>query len=433
MEKKKVHFMGLGGAGISAVASFAKADDFEISGCDIDNSSPFLKSLIANGVPFFSTHDGAHVKNIDYLVVSPAIESLDPNNPEVAAAKEVNIPVLIGEEFLAKFIIGNKKLIAVSGTHGKSTTTAMIGKILEDAGFDPSVLVGAIVTDWGENFRIGNGEYFVIEADEYQKKFLLYHPYISVVTAIEMDHPEYFRDLAEIENAFRDFAARTQNGGQIVFGAKVPIAIENSKILGRDFSVENLNLKLLGGFNLENAALAAEVARLLGIENTKIKNSLENFSGIARRFELKGEVNGIKVFDDYAHHPTAIEATVNATLKKFPNNRIWLIYQPHMFSRTKKLFDQFVKVFKSLQVEETILVDIYAARQENKENISSLDIVNAVDSPKVNYIGDFAKTVEYVSSKVKPNDIVIVMGAGDIYKMSEMILEKLNGKNGQIS
>lgn len=429
MEKKKVHFMGLGGAGISAVANFAKAGGFEISGCDIDSSSPFLKSLISNSVTFFSNHDSKHVKDIDYLLVSPAIESLDPNNIEIAAAKAANVPVLIGEEFLAKFLIGDKKLIAVSGTHGKSTTTAMIGKILEDSQLDPSVLVGAIVTNWGRNFRVGNGEYFVIEADEYQKKFLLYKPFISVVIAIEMDHPEYFKDLADVENAFRDFAANTQNGGQIVLGAKVPLEVENAKVLGRDFQVDKLNLKLLGDFNLENAAIAAEVARLLGIDETTIKSSLENFSGIARRFELKGEPNGIKVYDDYAHHPTAIEATVTAAIKKYPGQKIYLVYQPHMFSRTKKLFDQFVNVFKNLNVEEIILVDIYAARQENIENISSSDIVKAVNSPKVNYIGDFGETVDYLLKKLAPNDIVIVMGAGDIYKMSEMILEKLNGKN----
>lgn len=428
MEKKKVHFMGLGGAGLSAVAAFAKANGYEISGCDIDDTSPFLKSLRENKVQFFSEHNKSHLQDINYLVVSPAIESLDVNNSELIAAKETNIPVLIGEEFLAKYILGNKKVIAISGTHGKSTTTAMIGKILEDADLDPSVLVGAIVKDWGTNFRLGQGEYFVIEADEYQKKFLLYSPYISVVTTIEMDHPEYFKDLAEIENAFKDFIARTQSGGQVVLGQFVPIEMSSAKVLGRDFQIERFNLKLIGDFNLENAALAAEVGRLLGVDETKIKSSLEKFSGIARRFELKGEEKGIKVFDDYGHHPTAIKATINAAKNYFPNEKIWLVYQPHMFSRTKYLFNKFVEVFKNLPIHESVLVDIYAARQENLENVSSSDIVAACDTNKVKYIGDFDKTADYLTENLNYGNIVIVMGAGDVYKLSPLLLEKLRNK-----
>lgn len=429
METKKVHFMGLGGAGISAVANFAKAAGFEISGCDIDSSSPFLKNLLEEKVPFVSEHKTAHIENIDYLVVSPAIESLDPHNPEVLAARQNNIPVLIGEEFLAKYLIGDKKVIAVSGTHGKSTTTAMIGKILEDSGLDPLVLVGALVTDWGKNFRLGNGKYFVIEADEYQKKFLLYQPYITVITAIEMDHPEYFKDLTEVENAFKDFIAKTKEDGKIIFGKNIPFENSQALILGKDFQIENYSLKLLGDFNLENAALAAETVRNLNVDEKTIKASLENFLGIARRFEFKGEARGVKVYDDYGHHPTAIKATVEAARKKFPNQKIWLVYQPHMFSRTKKLFEEFVSVFKNLGIEGVVLVDIYAARQKNMENISSADIISKVNLPNVSYIGDFEKAVGFMTEKLTSKSLVIVMGAGDIYKLSGMLLEKLNAKN----
>lgn len=426
MEKRKVHFMGLGGAGISAVAAFAQKAGFEISGCDIDESSPFLKNLRDNQVTFSLGHDKDHVQNTDMLVISPAIESLDPDNLELFEAKKANIPVLIGEEFLAKYLIGDKKVIAVSGTHGKSTTTAMIGKILTDAGLDPSVLVGAIVKDWGTNFRIGQGNYFVLEADEYQKKFLLYSPFISVVTALEMDHPEYFKDIEDVFEAFKSFVAKTNPEGRVVLGRAARLETPNAKVLGKHFKIETLDLKLIGEFNLENASLAFEVGKILRIDDKLIKNSLENFSGIARRFDFKGEVNKIKVFDDYGHHPTAIKATIKAAKEKFPNSRVYLVYQPHMFTRTKMLFDEFVNVFKNLGIEKTILVDIYAARQENKENISSLDIVKAVDQENVVYFGDFETAVKNLTENLMQEDVVIVMGAGDIYKLSDQLLIKLH-------
>ena len=221
MEPKKIHFMGMGGAGVSAVAAFAKNAGYGISGCDIDQTSQFLFPLRKENVALYPNHDPRHLENIDILVVSPAIESLDQNNPEVVEAKQKGIPVIIGEKFLADTILKDKKVIAVAGVHGKSTTTAMVGKILEDASLDPSVLVGAIVADWGRNYRLGKGEYFVLEADEYQEKFLLYHPYLSVVTALEMDHPEFFKNQGQIQEAFQKFVNNTTKDGAVVVGEGV--------------------------------------------------------------------------------------------------------------------------------------------------------------------------------------------------------------------
>lgn len=429
-KEKRAHFMGLGGAGISAVAAFAKNQGFEISGCDLDPNSQFLKPLLKNKVSYFSEHNANHLEGIDILVVSPAIESLDPNNQELLSAKKMDIPIFIGEEFLAKFLIENKKVIAVSGTHGKSTTTAMIGKILEDAGLDPSVLVGAIVKDWGTNFRLGNGDYFVIEADEYREKFLLYRPYISIVTSVEMDHPEYFENLGAIKTAFKKFIASTKEDGFAVFGKNVT-GDTKAKVIkfGRDFKLQKFKLKLIGEFNQVNATLALEVAKLIEIDKAKAIKALEQFSGISRRFEFFGEEKGIKIFDDYGHHPTAILATSQAARDKFPNQKIWLVYQPHMFSRTKYLFNDFVNVFKNLPVEEIILVDIFAARQENNEKISSRDIVLGVKKDNVRYIRDFEKTSDYLTANLNSSDIVIVMGAGDIYKLSKILLAKLARKS----
>ncbi|HSX57827.1 MAG TPA: cyanophycin synthetase [Candidatus Saccharimonadales bacterium] len=430
MENRRLHFMGIGGAGLSAVAELAKEAGYEISGCDLDKNSQFLKGLLKEKLNFEEGHDPSHLENIDELILSPAIESLDPKNPELLFAKEKNIPVSIGEEFLAKKLIGEKKLIAVSGTHGKSTTTAMVAKILEEAGLDPTVLVGAIVSDWGRNYRIGKGDYFVLEADEYQDKILLYSPYLSVITAIEMDHPEYFSSLDQLKESFEQFA--NSSSDYVVLGENIQLKLNDEKVkvlkLGQDFQIEKFDLKLIGEFNQTNASLAFEVAKCLGIDEEVAKKALEKFTGVGRRFEFHGEEKEVKVFDDYGHHPTAIKATAEAAREKFPDSKIWLIYQPHMFSRTKYLFDSFVEVFKEIPVDEIVLVDIFAARQENTENISSQHIVNEVKKSNTHYIGSLENTAYYLAKNVAVGDIVIVMGAGDIYKLSGMLLEKLKNK-----
>ncbi len=427
METKRVHFMGIGGAGVSAVAALAKAQGFQVSGCDLDQDSQFLKSLVREGLEFDSGHDKAHIKNADSLVISPAIESLDPDNAELSEARNKGIPVFLGEEFLAKFLLANKKVIAVSGTHGKSTTTAMIAKILEEAGMDPSVLVGAIVTDWKKNYRIGKGEFFVLEADEYKDKFLLYKPYISVITAVEMDHPEYFTSLEQIRQSFQKFVENTSFASVLGKGVELETEEPSIKILhfGKDYKSEKLNLKLIGDFNQINASLALEVARLIGVDEGLAKTGLEKFSGVGRRFEFRGEEKNIKVFDDYGHHPSAIEATVIAAREKFPDSRLWLVYQPHMYTRTKYLFDSFVETFKKIPVDQLVLVDIFAAREENKDNISSQHLVAEVGKSNAHYIGDFEKTAYYLAKNLAANDVVIMMGAGDIYKLSGLLLTKL--------
>lgn len=420
---KKIHFMGIGGAGVSAVASFARAAGYEISGCDLDQNSQFLNPLVKDNVKLYPEHNSSHLQDIDILVVSPAIESLDSNNEELLTAKAKNLPVMIGEEFLAKYLLTGKKVIAITGTHGKSTTTAMVGKILEEAGLDPNVLVGAIVLDWGKNFRIGQGEYFVIEADEYKEKFLLYHPFVSVVTAIEMDHPEYFADKEAVREAFQKFVSQTNRDGFAILGQEVDLSVveANKKVAeNREFE-----LQLIGKLNQVNASVAATTAEVVGISEEQIRAALKKFNGISRRFEFKGEEKGIKVFDDYGHHPTAIKATMEAVKEKFPINRIWLVYQPHMFTRTKYLFNEFVETFKTLDVREVILVDIFAARQENNENISSLDIVKAANKDNIKYVGNFEETADYLANNITSGDVVFVMGAGDIYKLSGKLLEKL--------
>lgn len=423
---KKIHFMGVGGAGISAVCLLSNQAGYEVSGCDLDQDSPFLKQLANKKIDLSFTHQSGHINDIDALVISPAIESLDPDNAELSEARQKNIPVFIGEEFLAKFLLAGKKLIAVSGTHGKSTTTAMIGSIFQQAGLDPTVLVGALVNDWGANVRFGKGDYFILEADEYKEKFLLYQPFIAVITAIEMDHPEYFKNEKEVTEAFKKFALQVERGGSLVLGKNVNLTVDH--INKFNFEQKNFELNLLGNFNKENAATAFQVAKIVGIAETTVQKALSKFTGVARRFDFKGEQAGVKIFDDYGHHPSAIEKTITAAKEKFPTGRLWLIYQPHMFTRTAYLFDQFVASFKNSTADFIILVDIYAARQENKENISSLDLAKAVSKETVKYIGDFENTAFYIVKHAVAGDVVVVMGAGDIYKLSDLILRKLKNR-----
>ncbi len=427
MENRALHFMGIGGAGISAVAAFAKNSGYTVSGCDIDKNSPYLPELEKLGIKINIGHSHEHLFGIEQLVVTPAIGNLDPDNQELVSAKERNITISIGEEFLAKNILGNKKVIAVTGTHGKSTTTAMVGWMLEKAGLDPNVLVGAVVTDWKTNYRLGRGDYFVLEADEYLEKFLLYTPQIAVVTAVEMDHPEYFADINAVKEAFQKFAQKVRSNGYLVLGKGVNLVNPSAhkvNLVRQDFQ-----LRLIGDFNQDNASLAAQVGKLVGVGDSVIKSALESFNGIARRFEFKGEAGGIKVFEDYAHHPTAIKVTTQAAREKFPNSQIWLIYQPHLFSRTKYLLNEFVEVFKSLPANTIILVDIFAARETGVEDISSQDIVAAVKKDNVKYIGGLEQTADYIEQNAHEGDIVIVMGAGDVYKLSDMLLDKLRNKS----
>ncbi|HEY4694964.1 MAG TPA: Mur ligase domain-containing protein [Candidatus Nanoarchaeia archaeon] len=425
-KSRELHFMGIGGAGISAVAAFAHHAGYEVSGCDIDSNSSFLKELVKLGIRIEKSHDLEHINDTETLVVSPAIESLDPNNIELITAKEKKIPIFTGEEFLAQKLVGDKKVIAVTGTHGKSTTTAMVGWVLEKTGLDPSVLVGAVVNDWGTNYRIGKGNYFVIEADEYQEKFLLYQPDVAVVTAVEMDHPEYFKDEEAVKRAFRKFTLSVKENGYLVLGPNVQL--DNPKAHKIEFSKRQFNLRLIGDFNQDNASLAWQVGKILGISEKTITQALESFNGVGRRFEFKGEEGGIKVFEDYAHHPTAVKVTTEAIRQKFPDNPIWIVYQPHMFSRTKYLLNEFVEVFKNLPVEHAVLIDIFAARQENLEKISSKDIVDRVRKENVKYIGEMEQAAYYLARHAQVGDIVIVMGAGDIYKLSSLFLEKLRNK-----
>lgn len=434
MRKLKVHFLGIAGSGQSAIAQLAASEGFEISGCDslVDNefTKNFDKKILHLG------HSGDHLKDVDILSVTPAIFSADPQNPELKAAEKKNIPILTWQEFMGKYLQKDKFVIAVCGTHGKSTTTAMIGRLLEDAGLDPTVELGALVQRWEANFRIGKSRpvlsgtegYFVCEADEFNENYLNYHPDITVVTNIEMDHPETFSNLAAVEKSFEKFLGQTKQ--TIVANLEdnnvahvLKDVMKKSKVSAVDYSKNKLNLDMLvpGKHNQLNALAAFQVGVLLGIDPYIIKFSLENFTGIGRRFELLGNINGALTLSDFAHHPTEIRATIEAAKERYKGKKIWVIFQPHMYSRTKALFKEFVQTFKNLPVQKVVLLDIYKAREDPIEGVRSEKIVEEVNKKTVIYSKE--EDLKKILKEVSKDNVIFFIGAGPIDQLAASLVE----------
>lgn len=424
---KHVHFMGVAGSGASAVAAIAQAQGFKVTGCDKNiNQEEFTKPFKKNQL--LSGHSASHLGGGSMiLAVTPAIFSLDPDNDELREARKLGIEILTWQEFLGKYLLKDKFVIAVCGTHGKSTTTAMIGLLLEDAGLDPTVELGAIVPKWGSNFRVGKSKYFVVEADEYNDNFLHYHPDIAVVTNIEMDHPEFFKDLNHYKESFYQFLKQSKSA--IVANLLDPTVNnisqldDRSKVKYLDYSKNSFNfpLKVLGQHNKLNAQAVMQVGLLLGINAETIQKSLQSYTGIGRRFEYLGKFKGADVYSDFGHHPTEIKVTVEAARQKFPDQKMWLIFEPHMFSRTKYLFDDFVKVFKSLPSDQTIILDIYPSREVDTGKVKSWQIVQSVKKTNVRYNSP-EEIKETLSREVEKGDVLIFMGAGDIDKLAKKLV-----------
>ena len=403
----KVHFLGIGGSGTSAAVAIAQAQGYEITGCDLEPINEF--TTVFKSEQLLKGHSPDHLENVDILAITPAITSLDQNNPELVEAKKLGIPVITWQQFLGKYLTQDKFVIAVAGTHGKTTTTAMIAKLLEDANLDPTVLLGAITPRWGRNYRIqrqstnGRG-YFVVEADEFNDNFLHLTPDISVITNIEMDHPEYFKDFAAVKKSFAKFKKQS----------KKVIDKPNSKLI-------NFALQVPGDFNILNASLAYQVGQMLGIDPMTIQKSLSGYTGVGRRFELIGIYHGAQIYSDFGHHPTEIRETMIAARQKFPNQRIILIYEPHMFSRTKALLEDFVKVFKQIPVDKIIITDIYPSREVDTGLVSSQDLVDAIHLDSAVYHTK-DQLLPMLKDHVQKDDILFFMGAGDIDKYAKELL-----------
>jgi UDP-N-acetylmuramate--alanine ligase len=423
---KHIHFMGIAGSGASAAASIARAYGFKVSGCDKNPSGEFIEEL--NGIPIQSGHSASHLQDVDILAITPAITSLEPDNEELKEARDRKIKTITWQEFIGRKLTKEKYVIAVCGTHGKTTTTAMIAQILEDAGLDPTVVLGAINPEWKKNFRVGETKYFIVEADEFNDNFQFFTPEISVVTNIEYDHPEYFKDFTSYKRSFQNFLYNSKS--QIIANLQDPGVEETvggsysnsffKPVIDYSQVIVEFPLKVIGEHNRLNATAAYMAAKSVGINPKIIKESLENFTGIGRRMEYIGTFKGAKVYSDFGHHPTEIKITIKAFREQFKDKRIILIYQPHMFSRTKALFDDFVKVFKALPVDLSIIADIYPSREVDTGLIKSWQLVESIK--KVNVIYQSPEELkETIHKEIKAEDVVIFMGAGDIDSLARKL------------
>ncbi len=428
---KHLHFIGIEGSGASAVAALAKEKGFFVSGCDRNLTGEY--SSLFDPESIFVSHSIEHLKDIDTLIISPAIQIADPNNAELKAAQEMKIEILTWQQFLGKYLALDKFVIAVCGTHGKSTTTAMIAKVLEDANMDPTVILGAKVREWGRNYRLGASDYLVVEADEYNNNFMAYRPDLTVVNNIDEDHMEFFKDFGHIEQSFEDFLVKTKetivaNLLDSHVAEVVKWVMKKSGVEVLDFSKvqAEFNLLIPGEFNISNAKAAFQVGLLMGIEPLKVLDSLNNFLGIGRRFEEIGQKNNQMFYSDFAHHPREVFVTLEAARQKFPTQKIALIFQPHLYSRTKILFKDFVDVFKKAPVDQILITDIFASRENDPGDISSRMLVENINMGTVDYIPTVEEAlIQMRSDKIglDQNMVVIVMGAGDIDSITRKYLK----------
>lgn len=421
---KQIHFIGIGGIGVSAIAKMMLLQGKKVSGSDLSESE-ITHELAEAGAVISIGHRAENLpKNTDLLVYTVIIPE---SNPELSLAKERGIKMLSYPEVLG-LISSHKKTIAVSGTHGKTTTTAMIAKVFLDAGKDPTVVVGSKLLEQKSNFVAGKGEYFIVEACEYKRSFLNINPTIAVITNIDNDHLDYYKDFKDIQSAFREFSLKVPSSGAVICDAKnerlAPVIkdLKCRAIDYMDFYDKNIELGVSGDHNRKNAAVALAVANVVGLDIEKAKISLKDFRGTWRRFEYKGVMkNGALVYDDYAHHPTEIKATISGAREKFPDKKLTVIFQPHLYSRTKLLFDDFVSALS--MADKIVVTDIYAAREPNDKSITGKILADAVKIINKNtlYISDFNEIASYLNKNSDNNDVLITMGAGDVYKIGEKL------------
>ena len=396
----KVHFMGISGSGMSVVAEIAKSQGYEVTGCDLKTDG----------------HDPAHLKDIDILAVTPAVFFQSAQHPELLEGQKKGI-AMTWQEFMGKYLHKNKFVICIAGTHGKSTTTAMTGKVLTEAGLDPTVELGA------SGHRIGYGKYFVSEADEYYGNFLNYEPDIIILNNIELDHPEYFGSLEKVLEMFQKFVDRLKVGGTIIYNNDSPLIHrlnlpQNSIHYSASEFPQNLNLKVPGDHNKANAMGVIKLAGLLKIPYEK---SLGEFSGIDRRLQELGTVNGVTVIDDYANHPTAFGANIKAVKEKYPGREIWAVIEPHTFSRLRAVLPDLASALK--EADHVIISKIFASRETDPGDFTGADIAATI--PSALYIPEFKDIIEHLSLNTKHSSVVLVMGSGKSNELAREILANL--------
>ena len=451
---KKIHCLGIGGIGLSAVAEILNDRGFIVSGTDI-NPSKVTDHLQSAGIKIYTSHEPENVDDVDAIVYSAAVSE---ENPEVIRARELGLPLFSRAQVLGMIMDDYENSIAICGTHGKTTVTSMTSLILRNADFKPTILVGGELPQIHGNVEIGGTGYLVTEACEYMDSFLELRPSIGVILNIDSDHLDYFKDMDHIVKSFSTFVERIPEDGLVIaFGDNpfvrsilkdYPHKITYGYSEGNDFYAENMKfdengnptfdicrkgqkitsieLSVPGEHNVLNALAAFVTTSYLGADAEVIARTLKEYTGTGRRFDFNGTTDkGVKIIDDYAHHPTEIKATLSAA-KNVKHKKLWLIFQPHTYTRTKALFDEFVDAFDGTDV--LVLTDIYAAREKDIYNISSYKLMNAIKSKypdkDVYYVKDFEDIVKYIEKFATEDDIVMTMGAGDVYKVGDMLLHK---------
>lgn len=421
----RVHFIGIGGIGMSGLARLFLHEKKEVSGSDA-KETPLTQALAAEGVTVVYQQIAENINpDIDLVVYT---EAMPHDHPELVAAREYGIKTV--NYFEALGMVANEYyLIAVSGTHGKTTTTAMLIDIFEEASFDPTAIVGSLRSKTKSNYRAGKSKYFIVEACEYRRDFLTLRPDVLVITNIEHEHVDYYPDLASVQAAFREFALKVPDTGAIITNPKDPnIApvLEGVSATLIDYRTEldlSLKLHMPGLHNRLNAAAAKAASKFVGIEEGVTTQALENFAGTARRFEYKGECNGAPVYDDYAHHPTEIAASIAGARELYPHRKLIVAFQPHTYSRTQELFNDFVSVLS--KADHVVLVPVYAARMEEGFTKTSQDIAEALIQRGVH--SEHFITLEAAAlalqERASKEDVILVMGAGDITKVAQILTD----------
>ncbi len=451
---QRIHFVGIAGAALSGLAQICLAAGAKVSGSDLA-SSPATERLQQAGATIYAGHAAKQVAGATLVVISSAVPQ---DNVEVTAARARGVPVLKRHEFVGQ-LMQDRHGVGVAGTHGKTTTTSMIALILEDAALDPTLLVGGEMRDLGVSAKRGSGPHFVVEADEYDRAFLHMPCEVAVITNIEADHPDIYPTLADMVDAYRQFVRLVPLGGTIIANWDDPqvralvksLRSKSSPIVvtygvahsgqwwaselaanergGWDFTVWRLgrnlgrfSLGVPGLHNVSNALAALAATERLGVGIERARATLARFQGAARRFEVKGQRGGVTVVDDYAHHPSEIRATLAAARQRFPSHKVWAVFQPHTYTRTAALMDEFARAFRD--ADHVLVTDIFAARETNTLGVNSQDLAKRMSHPDARYVGDLTAAANALAAEVRGDDVVLTLGAGDVYRVGDLLLSK---------
>jgi UDP-N-acetylmuramate--alanine ligase len=446
---KRLHFVGIGGAGMSGLARIALSHGITVTGSDAKDST-VLSALAALGAEVHSAHQAEQVDGANFVVFSTAINS---TNVELIRARELNLPILTRAQALAT-LMSDSRSVAVAGTHGKTTTSSMLTVALQACGLDPSFAIGGTLTSSGSNAHRGTGDLFIAEADESDGSFIEYHPYAAIVTNVEHDHVDFFATAADVTKAFSEFADSISRDGFLVYCADDAgsslLASQVSEIktvsygttVGSDLFIDSVNLLPMGStsraiwrgrtigtmslqvpglHNVLNAGAALAMALALGASATEALKGLASFHGTGRRFELKATVHGIRIIDDYGHHPTEIDVTLTAAKGYAGDGRVIVVFQPHRYSRTQAFMNEFARALSI--ADEVVLLEIYAASEAPITGITSETIAAQMEHGR--FIPNFLEASDWVIDSAKPGDVIITLGAGDVNSLAPIISDGL--------